>query len=247
MADNTLHSSARNNWLERRFALRSRGGTLRSECWPGSPVSRRRLFTGGHPGLLAIGGMDKGAATTGTILVFVVGSLLMAFYANLPFIVGPGIGGSVLVGVTLAGSEGLAGRRASGSPAGRGSLLPADPLWPARSGHPLGAAVDQAGADGLHRPVRRRPRLSQRRAGARQCQNQRPDARRLPRPRRAGGAVRPVLAIALQARKVPGAILWAILCATGGDPVRRHETADAFYRCPHSLAPVLGEVDLLGR
>lgn len=50
------------------------------------------------PGLLAIGGMDKGAATTGTILVFVVGSLLMAFYANLPFIVGPGIGGSVLVG-----------------------------------------------------------------------------------------------------------------------------------------------------
>ncbi len=59
---------------------------------------RRRLFTGGHPGLLAIGGMDKGAATTGTILVFVVGSLLMAFYANLPFIVGPGIGGSVLVG-----------------------------------------------------------------------------------------------------------------------------------------------------
>ena len=59
------------------------------------------------PGLLAIGGMDKGAATTGTILVFVVGSLLMAFYANLPFIVGPGIGGSVLVGVTLAGSEGI--------------------------------------------------------------------------------------------------------------------------------------------
>ena len=28
-------------------------------------------------------------------------------------------------------------------------------------------------------------------------------------------------AIALQARKVPGAILWAILCATGGYPVRR--------------------------
>jgi AGZA family xanthine/uracil permease-like MFS transporter len=46
-------------------------------------------------------------ATTGTILVFVVGTLLMAFYANLPFIVGPGIGGSVLVGVTLAGSEGI--------------------------------------------------------------------------------------------------------------------------------------------
>ncbi|EOE3684028.1 NCS2 family permease, partial [Klebsiella pneumoniae] len=35
MADNTLHSSARANWLERRFALRSRGGTLRTECLAG--------------------------------------------------------------------------------------------------------------------------------------------------------------------------------------------------------------------
>jgi AGZA family xanthine/uracil permease-like MFS transporter len=72
------------------------------------------------PGLLAIGGMDKGAATTGTILVFVVGSLLMAFYANLPFIVGPGIGGSVLVGSRWPVAKGLAGRLASASPAGRG-------------------------------------------------------------------------------------------------------------------------------
>ncbi|MCS6037304.1 hypothetical protein LNQ52_19420 [Klebsiella pneumoniae subsp. pneumoniae] len=50
MADNTLHSSARANWLERRFALRSRGGTLRTECLAGITGSRRRLFTGGHPG-----------------------------------------------------------------------------------------------------------------------------------------------------------------------------------------------------
>lgn len=107
MADNTLHSSARANWLERRFALRSRGGTLRTECLAGITGFRRRLFTGGYPGAAGDRRMDKGAATTGTILVFVVGSLLMAFYANLPFIVGPGIGGSVLVGVTLAGSEGI--------------------------------------------------------------------------------------------------------------------------------------------
>ena len=108
MADNTLHSSARANWLERRFALRSRGGTLRTECLAGiTGFLAAAYLLVVIPGLLAIGGMDKGAATTGTILVFVVGSLLMAFYANLPFIVGPGIGGSVLVGVTLAGSEGI--------------------------------------------------------------------------------------------------------------------------------------------
>lgn len=55
------------------------------------------------PGLLSVGGIDKGAALTGTIIVLVIGSLLMAFYANLPFMVGPGIGGSVLIGITLAG------------------------------------------------------------------------------------------------------------------------------------------------
>ncbi len=43
------------------------------------------------PGLLAVGGMDKGAATTGTILVFVAGTLLMAFYANLPLLSGPAL------------------------------------------------------------------------------------------------------------------------------------------------------------
>ncbi len=194
MADNTLHSSARANWLERRFALRSRGGTLRTECLAGiTGFLAAAYLLVVIPGLLAIGGMDKGAATTGTILVFVVGSLLMAFYANLPFIVGPGIGGSVLVGVTLAGSEGIGWQTGLGIACWSGILFfPADPLWPARSGHPLGAAVDQAGIDGLHRPVCRRPRFSQCRAGAGQCENQRPDARRLSRPRRAGGAVRPV-------------------------------------------------------
>ena len=78
MADNTLHSSARANWLERRFALRSRGGTLRTECLAGiTGFLAAAYLLVVIPGLLAIGGMDKGAATTGTILVFVVGSLLM--------------------------------------------------------------------------------------------------------------------------------------------------------------------------
>ncbi|STW13115.1 xanthine/uracil/thiamine/ascorbate permease family protein [Klebsiella pneumoniae subsp. rhinoscleromatis] len=71
MADNTLHSSARANWLERRFALRSRGGTLRTECLAGiTGFLAAAYLLVVIPGLLAIGGMDKGAATTGTILVF---------------------------------------------------------------------------------------------------------------------------------------------------------------------------------
>ena len=57
------------------------------------------------PSLLATGGMERGAATTATIIVFVLFTTLMGLYANLPFLVGPGIGGSVIIGVTLATTE----------------------------------------------------------------------------------------------------------------------------------------------
>ncbi|EMB4088563.1 NCS2 family permease, partial [Klebsiella pneumoniae] len=57
MADNTLHSSARANWLERRFALRSRGGTLRTECLAGiTGFLAAAYLLVVIPGLLAIGG-----------------------------------------------------------------------------------------------------------------------------------------------------------------------------------------------
>ena len=79
MADNTLNSSAQGSWLERRFALYSRGSTLRTECLAGiTGFLAAAYLLVVIPGLLAVGGMDKGAATTGTILVFVGGTLLMA-------------------------------------------------------------------------------------------------------------------------------------------------------------------------
>ncbi len=91
MADNTLHSlpPALTGWSA--AALRSRGGTLTPNAWPGSPAFSRAYLLVVIPGhWRSVRGMDKGAATTGTILVFVVGSLLMAFYANLPFYRRPG-------------------------------------------------------------------------------------------------------------------------------------------------------------
>lgn len=57
------------------------------------------------PSLLSAGGIDRAAATTATILVIIGATLFMALYANMPFVVGPGIGGSVLVGPTMAAVE----------------------------------------------------------------------------------------------------------------------------------------------
>ncbi|MCS6037303.1 NCS2 family permease [Klebsiella pneumoniae subsp. pneumoniae] len=200
------------------------------------------------PGLLAIGGMDKGAATTGTILVFVVGSLLMAFYANLPFIVGPGIGGSVLVGVTLAGSEGIGWQTGLGIACWSGILFFLLTRFGLREvvtrSVPQSIKLGLTASIGLFVAV---PRFSQCRAGAGQCENQRADARRPSRPGALVALCGLFLAIALQARKVPGAILWAILCATlVGIPFGVTKLPTHFIDAPHSLAPVLGQVDLLG-
>ncbi len=167
------------------------------------------------PGLLAIGGMDKGAATTGTILVFVVGSLLMAFYANLPFIVGPGIGGSVLVGVTLAGSEGIGWQTGLGIACWSGILFFLLTRFGLREvvtrSVPQSIKLGLTASIGLFVAV-----LGFRNAGL-VLANAKTNALMLGdflAPARWWRCAACSSAIALQARKVPGAILWAILCAT---------------------------------
>lgn len=55
------------------------------------------------------------------------------------------------------------------------------------------------------------------------------------------------VAIALQARRIPGGILWAILFATLlGIPFGVTKLPESFIGMPHSIAPVLGQVDLIG-
>ncbi|RYD26554.1 MAG: RsmE family RNA methyltransferase, partial [Verrucomicrobiaceae bacterium] len=56
-----------------------------------------------------------------------------------------------------------------------------------------------------------------------------------------------LLAVGLQARKVPGAILWAILLATvAGIPFGVTHLPEQWISLPHSVAPLLGKVDLIG-
>jgi AGZA family xanthine/uracil permease-like MFS transporter len=93
------------SFLESRFRLRTRGSTPGREFTAGITS----FLTAAYlliviPALLGGGGMDRSAVTTATILMFAAATALMALYANLPFVVGPGIGGSVLVGVTLTGA-----------------------------------------------------------------------------------------------------------------------------------------------
>lgn len=83
MADNSVNAPAPGSWLQRRFQLHARRSTVKSECLAGvTGFLAAAYLLVVIPGLLAVGGMDKGAATTGTILVFVAGTLLMAFTAT---------------------------------------------------------------------------------------------------------------------------------------------------------------------
>lgn len=249
MADNTLHTSTQGSWLERRFALRSRGSTLRTECLSGiTGFLAAAYLLVVIPGLLAVGGMDKGAATTGTILVFVAATLLMAFYANLPFIVGPGIGGSVLVGVTLAGSEGIGWQIGLGIACWSGILFFLLTQFGLREvvtrSVPQSIKLGLTASIGLFVAV-----LGFRNAGL-VLANAKTNALMLGDFLSPGALVALCglfLAIALQARRIPGAILWAILFATlVGIPAGVTRLPDSFIALPHSLAPVFGHVDMLG-
>ncbi|EMH4162808.1 NCS2 family permease [Pluralibacter gergoviae] len=249
MADNTFSPAGRGSWLERRFGLHARGTTLRTECLAGiTGFLAAAYLLVVIPGLLAAGGMDKGAVTTGTILVFVAGTLLMAFYANLPFIVGPGIGGSVLVGITLAGSEGI------GWPVGLGIACWSGILFFILTKFGLREVVTRSvpqsiklgltASIGLFVAV-----LGFRNAGL-VLANAKTNALMLgdflsPGALVALGGL--FLAIALQARRIPGAILWAILFATLiGIPLGVTHLPTHFIDYPHPLTPVLGKVDMLG-
>jgi AGZA family xanthine/uracil permease-like MFS transporter len=94
------------SWVDRRFSLRLRDTTLRREAIAGLTTFLAAAYlVVVIPSLLATGGMDRAAVTTATIAMLAVGSLAMGLYANFPFVVGPGLGGSVILGVTLTQVE----------------------------------------------------------------------------------------------------------------------------------------------
>jgi AGZA family xanthine/uracil permease-like MFS transporter len=250
MANNTTVNSSRPaSWLERRFALYTRGSSARTECLAGiTGFLAAAYLLVVIPSLLASGGMDKGAATTGTIVVFVIGSLLMAFYANLPFIVGPGIGGSVLVGVTLSDSAGIGWQIGLGIACWSGILFFLLTKFGLREvvtrSVPQSIKLGLTASIGLFVAV-----LGFRNAGL-VLANVKTNALMLGDFLSPGALVALsglFLAIALQARRVPGAILWAILFATLiGVPAGVTQLPASFIDLPHPITPVLGEIDLTG-
>jgi AGZA family xanthine/uracil permease-like MFS transporter len=92
--------------LDRVFALSQRKTTPRTEVIAGATTFVTAAYLAVVvPSILSSGGIDAAAVTTATILVFVGGTLFMAFYAGLPFVVGPGLGSAALIATTLSLGE----------------------------------------------------------------------------------------------------------------------------------------------
>jgi len=234
-------------WLDRRFALSARNTSVRIETLAGitSFLAAAYLLVV-IPSLLATGGMDRGAATTSTIIVFVLSTIFMGLYTNLPFIVGPGIGGSVILGVTLAATEHVAWQTGLGiafisgvlflilTLVGARSLVVR--LIPAQIKLGLGASI------GLFIAV-----LGFRNAGM-VIANAKTNALALGDFSRPGTIVALIglaAAVVLQGRRIPGAILWAILiAATAGIPLGVTHLPQSMISLPHDIMPVAFKLDI---
>lgn len=236
-----------NSWWARHFELVARRTTPRREIMAGATsfLAAAYLLVV-IPSLLSTGGMDRAAATTATVIVFVLATLLMGFYANLPFIVGPGIGGSVIIGVTLATTENIPWTTGLGIACISGvaflvlTLLGARSvvvkLIPSQIKLGLGASI------GLFIAV-----LGLRNAGM-VVANAKSNALALGDFSKPGTLVALIglaVAVLLQGRKVPGAILWAILIAgAAGVPLGVTHLPESFIAWPHSIEPVALHLDI---
>jgi len=234
-------------WLDRRFALSARNTSVRIETLAGitSFLAAAYLLVV-IPSLLATGGMDRGAATTSTIIVFVLSTIFMGLYTNLPFIVGPGIGGSVILGVTLAATEHVAWQTGLGiafisgvlflilTLVGARSLVVR--LIPAQIKLGLGASI------GLFIAV-----LGFRNAGM-VIANAKTNALALGDLSQPGTIVALIglaAAVVLQGRRIPGAILWAILiAAAAGIPLGVTHLPQSMISLPHDIMPVAFKLDI---
>ncbi len=79
--------------LEKMFHLRKNNTDVRTECVAGITTFMTMAYIlAVNPSILSVSGMDKGAVLTATALSAALGSLLMAFLANYPFALAPGMG-----------------------------------------------------------------------------------------------------------------------------------------------------------
>lgn len=234
--------------LDRRFAISARGSTVGREVAAGLTTFLAAAYLiAVIPSLLASGGMERGAATTAVLLLLAAGSIAMGLYGNLPFIVGPGIGGSALLGATLAHMPGIGWQTGLGIALISGLLFLGLTLSGAREIVvrlvPLPIKLGLGASIGMFIAM-----LGFRDAGM-VTVNAKTNALALADLTQAGPVMALVglaVALAMSARRWPGAVIAGIVVAAlVGIPLGVTHFGGAPLSLPHGIGPIAGKADPL--
>jgi AGZA family xanthine/uracil permease-like MFS transporter len=94
--------------LDRFFSLSARGTTPRTEIMAGLATFLTMAYiVVVNPGMMAAAGLDHGAAFVATCLAAAIGSALMAFLANYPIALAPGMGLNAYFAFAVVGGMGV--------------------------------------------------------------------------------------------------------------------------------------------
>lgn len=99
--------------MERFFKLKEHGTDVKTELLGGTTTFLTMayiIFV--NPQILSVTGMDRGAVFTATILATVIGTLVMALLANVPFAVAPGMGLNAFFAFTVVFALGYSWQQA---------------------------------------------------------------------------------------------------------------------------------------
>lgn len=87
------NSTTNDGFFERRFKLSENGTTVKTEIIAGiTTFMTMGYILAVNPDILSKTGMDKGGVFTATAVSAIIATLIMAFYANYPFALAPGMG-----------------------------------------------------------------------------------------------------------------------------------------------------------
>ena len=100
-------STANDGFFERRFKLSEHGTDVKTEILAGiTTFMTMGYILAVNPDILSSTGMDKGGVFTATAISAIIATLIMAFYANYPFALAPGMGLNAFFAFTVVGIMG---------------------------------------------------------------------------------------------------------------------------------------------
>ncbi len=100
--------SEQTGFLERTFKLQENGTNVKTEFIAGFTTFMTMAYIlAVNPWILSATGMDAGAVFTATVIASIVGTMVMALYANLPFALAPGMGLNAIFAYTICLGMGI--------------------------------------------------------------------------------------------------------------------------------------------